>query len=487
MVGCKRPGTMHRSPVPSATLALARFVRRSAEFRTGISVTNLVGALFGTDQESNSAFAARIQARTVTGIDSSSANGYLVAALSTPGIIDAQVVAAGDLEMLRDWDPTRQKHVFGAVDIYVRGTTFSQQNEFIPFSYVNNGIYGNTQTYSPLAFLGGMTFQISGFTALAYPPYDGVELFVSRASNSFYLSLDRAQFNPIAGYIILNPNDIAYQYVGNTVTKAKVPLIINGNPATNQTAIATISGAAAGTYQLALFMREKSPFLHTPALQPVLQIYSVTGSNTGSGVIPDSNVTLVHTSDFLLNGGSNDAGDIVQVSLTSSPVTKTLTIPSLTAPTTIDIGMDQPLDALGNPLNVLSVRSLDQSTLYEYGTDYIIVATAPYHQYGIQPLTSAVALSQLAISGNVLTVTAPNDFGVGASVTFSNIADATFAAVLEWHDRGCCNRNIRLNSLPTSRTPTPGQRTPRARRLEVRSRQDSRFSSLTISSCSTSA
>lgn len=397
---------------------------------SGTNVTNLQGALFGTDQESNSAFAARIQARTVTGIDSSSANGYLVAALSTPGIIDAQVVAAGDLEMLRDWDPTRQKHVFGAVDIYVRGTTFSQQNEFIPFSYSNNGVYGNTTTYANLAFLGGVTFQIQNFSSLAFPPYDGVELFVSRGSNSFYLSLDRAQFNPQLGYILVNPQDIAYQYVGNSVTKAKVPLIINGNPATNQAAIATIAGAAAGTYQLQLFMRLKSPFVHEPALQPVLQIYSVTGSNTGTGVIPDSNVTLVHTSDFLLNGGSNNAGDLVQVALTSSPVTKTLTIPTLASPTTIDIGMDQPLDALGNPLNVISVRSLDQSTLYVYGTDYVIVATAPYHQYGIQPLTSSVALSQIGISSNVVTVTAANDFGVGATVTLSNIGDAGLAATL---------------------------------------------------------
>ena len=398
---------------------------------SGVNVTNLVGAAFGTDQESNSAFAARIQARAVTGIDSSSANGYLVQALSTPGIIDAQVVAAGDLEMLRDWDPTRQKHVFGAVDIYARGTTFSQQNEFIPFSYESNGVYGVTTTYSTLAFLGGNTFQITGFNSLPFIPYDGVELFVSRGTQSFYLSLDRAQFNTQLGYILVNPQDIAYQYVGNSVTKAKVPLIINGNPATNQAAIATIAGAAPGTYQLQLFMRLKSPFDHVPALQPVLQVYSVSGSNTGTGVVPNSNVTLIHTSDFLLNGGSNKAGDIVQVALTSSPVTKTITVPSLATPTTIDIGMDQPLDANGNPLNVMSVRSLDLSTLYQYLVDYNIVATGPYHQYGIQPLTSTVNIVQLAVINNsTLVVTAPNDFGVGATVSFANISDPTLGPIL---------------------------------------------------------
>jgi hypothetical protein len=397
---------------------------------SGVNVTNLVGATFGTDQESNSAFAARIQARKFTGNDSSSANGYLVTALSTPGVISAQVVAAGDLEMLRDWDPTRLKHVFGAVDIYARGTTFSQQDEFVPFSYADNGVYGNTQTYSTLAFIGSNTFQINNFGALPFPPYDGVELFVSRSSNAFYLSLDRAQFNNQTGQIIINPNDIAYQYVGNSTTKAKVPLTLNNNPATNQAALAALSGAATNTYSFALFMRLASPFSHVPALQPVLQIYSVTGSATGSGVLPSTDVTLVHTSDFLLNGGSNKAGDIVQVSLTSSPVQKTITVGSLASPTLIDIGMDQPLGAGGVPLNVNSVLSLDLSTSYVFGKDYNIVAFGPYHQYGIQPLTSTATLTQLTIVNNVLTVSAANDLGAGASVQFSGIQDPTFAAIL---------------------------------------------------------
>jgi hypothetical protein len=398
---------------------------------SGINVTNLVGAAFGQDQESNSAFAARIQARLVTGIDSSSANGYLVTALSTPGVIDAQVVAAGDLEMLRDWDPTRQKHVFGAVDIYTRGTTFSQNDEFVPFSYGNNGTYGSTTTYSPVTYQSGTTFQITGFNSLAYPPYDGVELYVNSVTlGTFYLSLDRAQFNESLGYIILNPGDLAYQYVGSGITQAKVPLVINTNNATNQTAISKIS-AAPGSYTLGLFMRLESPFVHTPDLQPVLQVYSVTGAANGSGVLPAANVTLVHTSDFLLNGGSNNAGDLVQVALTSAPTMNTVTVASLSAPTLIDIAMDQPLDSNGNPLNVASVRSLDLSTLYQYGTDYNIVALGPYHEYGIQPLTSSVAITALQVINNTtLVVTAANDFGVGATISFSGITDPTLGPIL---------------------------------------------------------
>lgn len=398
---------------------------------TGVLVNNLVAANFGTDEEVNSAFAARIQARLVTGIDSSSANGYLVAALGTPGVTTAQVVAAGDLEMLRDWDPTRQKHVFGCVDIYVRGTTLSQQDEFVPFAYATNGTYGTPASYATLSYLGNNTFQIQNFNSLAFPPYDGVELLVSRGNNTFYLSLDRAQFNLDTGYIIVNSNDIAYQYTGSSITLAKTALIINTQAASNFVALSTIAGPSIGTYTFQLITRLKSPFSFVPSLQPVLQVYSVTGSATGTGSVSSTDITLVHTSDFLLQGGSNNAGDTVQIALTSSPLTNTIVIGnSLSVPTVIDYGMDQPLDANGNPLNVISVLSTNTQTLYEYGVDYGIVAMGPYHQYGVQPLTSSVSLTQLQIINNVLTVTAPNDFGVGASIILSNIADPTFAAIL---------------------------------------------------------
>jgi Baseplate J-like protein len=423
---CTQPGSV-------GNVGAGTIQQTTTQVPTGINVTNLVGANFGQDQESNSAFAARIQARNPTGIDSSSANGYLVAALSTPGIIAAQVVAAGDLYMLRDWDPTRQKHVFGCVDIYVQGTTLSQNDEYVPFVYADNGTYGIYNSYSSLSYLGGTTFQISGFNALAYLPYDGVELYVSRASGSFYLSLDRAQFNDLAGTIILNPNDIAYQYAGSTTTQAKVALVINGNPATNQAALAALSGASSGTYSFQLFFREASPFTWVPSLQPVIQVYSVTGEPVpgGTGSIPSSDIALIHTSDFLLYGGSNDAGDTVQVALVSSPVTNLVPIGNLlTVPTIIDYGMDQVISSTGVPGNVLSVLSTNLQTSYQYGIDYTIVPTGPYLEYGIQPLTSSVSLTQLQVASNILTVTAPNEFGVGALITFSGIADATLGPVL---------------------------------------------------------
>lgn len=402
---------------------------------TGVNVNNLSGATFGTDQESNSAFAARIQARLVTGIDSSSRHGILVAALSTPSIIGAQVVAAGDLEMVRDWDPTRQKHVFGTVDVYVRGTTLSQQNSLVPFVYEDSGVYASYSTYTTLARLAGTNlFQLPNFSPTAVPPYDAVELLVTRSTGSFYLGLDRSQFYNATGVLALNGGDPAYQYAGNSVTRAKVPLLLNGFPATNQQALQALASSTPGTYTFQLFFRLKSPFSYAPTLQPVLQVYAVTGGATGTGGVPSDDIELIHTSDFLLTGGSNEAGDTVKVPLTSSPVTAVLTT-SLgstgTFGTLIDIGMDVPVDPNGVPTSaaVLSVRSLDSSTLYTYGVDYSVVPCGPYHQYGLKVLTSAATLTAIGCASNVLTVTVPHDFGPGSQVTISGVLDPVAAPI----------------------------------------------------------
>lgn len=391
----------------------------------GLNVTNLVPASFGTDNESNSRFAARIQARNVTGVDTGTRHGYLVTALSTPGIIGAQVVAAGDLEMVRDWDAIRQKHVFGTVDVYTRGTTTSQQDEIAFFQYQSSGTYGIPATYLPLTLVSGLKFQITGFSSLAFPLYDAVELQVTRSGSIFYLGTERAQFDNTGGFLILNPNDMAYQYVGSTTTRAKVPLVINGNPASNQTAVAALSGAQISTYGFALYARYKSPFNLTPTLQPVLDVFSVVGQANQTGTVLPSAVSLIHTSDFLLNGGSNDAGDFVQVSILSQPKTTSVTA-AIAAPVTIDTAMDVALDSNGTPTGVSSVRSTDLSTLYVNGTDYKIVAMGPYHTYGLQVLTSSVPVTAVSVLNNVVTLTANNEFGVGAQVTGSGFINATF-------------------------------------------------------------
>jgi hypothetical protein len=394
---------------------------------SGWNVTNLVAAQFGTDEESNSDFADRIAFRLVTGVDSGTRNGYTVAALSTPGIVSATVVAAGDVEMLRDWDPVRKKHVFGAVDIYVKGTSFDEQDDIVAFQYNNSGTFGQPATYIPLTLIDRniLKFQINNFNTLDFPPYTGVELLVSRSTGSFFFSLDTAQFDNTNGFLILNPNDVAYQYVGDAISKIRVPLILAGSSATNKTAVTYLSTQqGATTFQL--FCRLQSPLAHIPTLQPVLSIFSVTGQAGQTETVPPASVNLIHMSDFLLQGGSNQAGDTVEASTsTSSPISKTITA-STSSSVQIDTAMDVAIDSNGIPSNIVSVRSTDLSTLYTFGVDYTIVPTGKYHTYGLKILPNSSNLTSVNISSNILTVTAPNNFRVGAVVTFAGLTGATF-------------------------------------------------------------
>lgn len=394
--------------------------------------TNQASAAFGQDEELNSKYAARIKARIITGVDSGTRHGYLTTALATPGVIDATVVAAGDTEMLRDWDPIRQKHVFGCVDIYTRGISFSEQDEVIAFEYENTGTFGVPTSYMTLGSFDKNTlrFQIPQFSTLPFPLYQGVQLLVTRVTGSFYLGLERAQFDNATGYLILNPNDMAYQISGDSFTQVSIPLLLNGVPATNKAAVANLS-TQSGTTTFQLLARFQSPLSDTPALQPIVSVNSVIGQSTQTATVPTSLINLVHTSDFLLSGGSNEAGDIVQVSTTTSaPLTSTITA-LLGQPVTIDSAMDVTIDSNGTPGNVVSVRSIDQSTLYGMGTDYTIITTGSYRTYGIQPLTVSVGITAVQINNNTVTVYCINKFGTGAPVTLTNLSYPALATLLD--------------------------------------------------------
>lgn len=394
----------------------------------GWNVINLASAEFGSDNESNADFADRIADALVAGFDSGTRFGYKKAAQETPGVVNSLVVAAGDLEMVRDWDPIRQKHVFGCVDIYVEGTDTSEQDENVFFTYSNSGVFNTPTSYLSLTLQSStqLLFNINNFNQVAFNPYSAVQLIVQRpGSNPFYLGVQTAQFDNVNGNIILNPNELVYQIVGDSISQVRVPLLIAGNPATNQTAVAALA-ATLGSYSFALFTREASPLTHIPVLQPILEVNSVTGAGS-TGVLPPGNVELIHTANFYLDGLSQDADDTVQVASTASaPAIKNVAA-STTAPVEIDIAMDVPISLNGVPQNVLSVRSLDLSQLYIFGTDYSIVSTGPYHQYGLNVLNQQMNLTNIGITLNTLTILAPiTNLTPGTQVTFAGIQNATF-------------------------------------------------------------
>jgi hypothetical protein len=385
----------------------------------GWGVTNLNAAEFGDDQELNSKYAARIENRYITGIDSGTRGGLLDTALATPGIISAQVVAAGDLYMLRDWDSLRRKHVYGCVDIYTQGTSSSQQTDSVPYSYVNS-------SPDTAAWVNSLTFTISpAVSDPSYPYYTPLEFAVNRTgSATVYFGVTSAQYNNSTGQIILNGNDLAYQYVGDANSRAKVPVLITlpgasvATAATNTQLLSIVK--ASGSYQVT--SRYLSPLLDTPGYQPLLNVNSVVGAGV-TGAVATNLITLTHTSDFLLYGGSNEAGDYVNVATNSSvPVTKTITV-SASTPTVIDSAMDVPLSTVGVPLGINSVLSTDLSTVYSSGIDYNIVPMGLYHQYGIELIPVTTSITGLSVSNNMLTLVTNNNFQVGSVVTIEGIPD----------------------------------------------------------------
>ena len=101
---------------------------------SGLSVTNPESSFGGSDEESNADLADRSQLAFV-GLDVGTVYGYKRTCTEIPGIRDVVVIAAGNALMQRDYDEVRHKHVFGKVDIYIRGGENTQAEDKIGFLY----------------------------------------------------------------------------------------------------------------------------------------------------------------------------------------------------------------------------------------------------------------------------------------------------------------------------------------------------------------
>lgn len=363
------------------------------QLTTGVAagwyVTNQFRADYGLDRQDNISYAEVLMDAILTGKDSGTRRGYLKAARETPGITQATVVAAGDLQMLRDWDPIRAKHVNGCVDIYARGTAFSEQAEETSFTY-------QTVNQVPLKIIGTNPLKLSIGTTFSLTPYTITSILVV-GSTSFYLGVQNAQIDTENGNIILDPNEFCYQIGTDVINYTVQPYLIGSVPATNLKALSPLFSAKSNA-NILCNLRLQAPMKWVPTLQPVLSISSVTGEVTGA--MDPALTHLIHTTDFYLAGGSSSAGDTILVpSNVSTPTTQTVTFPSTGSQVLLGQGMDISVDQNGVLGDVLSVRSSDQTVLYQKSTDgtngdYLIVPpgipsssafpVAGYRQYAIK-------------------------------------------------------------------------------------------------------
>jgi hypothetical protein len=100
----------------------------------GLNVTNAAPTFGGRDVESNADYSDRIQLAFV-GLDVGTINGYKRVVTETPNVTDVRIVGAGNQYMQRDYDPARQQHVYGKVDVYIKGSTETQYIENFGFLY----------------------------------------------------------------------------------------------------------------------------------------------------------------------------------------------------------------------------------------------------------------------------------------------------------------------------------------------------------------
>ena len=297
---------------------------------------------FGTDGELNAKLAERTKDRLVVGVDSGRRLGYLNVARSTPGVVNANVIASGDLEMLRDWDDVRKKHTAGTVDVFVRGTGSSQETTVVPFIYGSPYIYGDITSYAVTDYLTQaydtsnigkkapkMEFKIRDISPFSGPIVAVVDLIAVSNKSTIHLGSSKIKINSGAGVINLDPNELTYQIVDAGLVSEHIEVFtVNGVPFNNQNFMASIASSEVKFYAA---LRIASSMSLVPTTQPISQIYSIVGRDTvdgGTGVISSSLYRLIKKNDPLIDGFSNKSSDITQVdskTLMSPPPVKTLT------------------------------------------------------------------------------------------------------------------------------------------------------------------
>lgn len=372
---------------------------------SGWLATNLSPAQYGTDRESNARYAERIKDRLVVGMDTGRRLGYFDTARKTPGVIDANVVASGDLEMLRDWFPASDqpgggKHIFGTVDVYVRGTNYVQQTNRRAFTWQNSSdTYGDLTTYTELFLTNKnlLGFKVNGTPA--FPIYTVIELVATRNNDQILLGTARAKVDPVTNMIYLDPTELCQKRVGDPVAEHYETFQLNGVNATNQMVVNYFTSQSTSV-QYKGWIRLNSPLKHVPTFQPVTSAFSVVGGETQTGAVHLPSIRLIRSQDPLLEGFSNRATDTIQVDVTTTTaVVKTMVFATGDPDTkVIDSNMQIRMDTLARLYDINSVRSEDLATLYVVNVDYALVPTGRYGEFSIKRLPG----STIPLDANIL-------------------------------------------------------------------------------------
>jgi hypothetical protein len=245
----------------------------------GLSVTNDASLFGGTDSESNSQLAARAR-RALSSVDTGTQQGYLQLAAGVPGVLESQVIEAGNPLMMRDFDPVTGDHVGGKVDVWTLGTRTATVTDTFAFTFVRK----RDVQFVIVGPVGAYRFQS--------------------------LDPDLSPTNPIAAMLdypalglgLRNATTgLEYDLTGVTFINYKT---IQLSLAVPQPPV-TLTDVILGDYRY----RTGEKFVFTR--QPVTILNSVTGEVTGD--LSTATYSLVRASSPLVLGNSTKAGDYLQI------------------------------------------------------------------------------------------------------------------------------------------------------------------------------
>lgn len=300
-------------------------------------VENTNPVSFGRDIESNHDLATRIELQFYT--DTGTEGGYVKVAVAVSGVQRVRVEKAKDPLMIRDYDPLRQKHVGGKVDVYIQGTRTRQVTDQIAFSFESIISSQGAQTGETFVIVNVAAFQFKTTNprVTAHTPI----FEVSRVYNA-----TRAAEYDISGYQIIGD--------GDTVD-------LDETKSTN----VFIGLASDDVIKVDYKFRSSDTFILEH--QPVTEIISVTGQL--SGTLTSDNWELVKLQDPLEEGGSTIAQDSIRIMFANNlPLTEFQTITE--EPHVIILGKPEPLDFLGADLESIVVRNADKTIRYVENVDY---------------------------------------------------------------------------------------------------------------------
>lgn len=313
---------------------------------------------FGQDRESNYELSTRIELALFA--DTGTKGGYYKTAVGVQGVRRVNVQAAGDPLMIRDYDPKRDTHVGGKVDIYIQGEKTRQVTDQIAFSYESIGGVGSQIgetffTINAVAF----EFKTKNPRVSAHTPI----FEVTKVHN-----VTKLQDYDLAGYQIIGD--------GDTIKL-------------NETLPKNHAIGLASTDVIQVNYKFRSSDIFVLQNQPVSNIVSVVGQL--SGPLTSDNWDLVSLQDPLADGNSTIASDGVRIKFANNlPLTDFQIIND--EQHTMILEKYESLNYIGADPESILIRNTDKTVTYRENVDYRII-----------PGTDTVATQILLIESGYIT------------------------------------------------------------------------------------